>query len=337
MFAQMICERRTKILGYTGEVCYNEKIVYQEWKHNNKTFCLDYVQTYLRQKPCVLTQKAVDAAYADIYGGVSSCSSALYNVNEAVNIIKALTAANEIFDDNGNLTGAIKVQSRDENGDRAVINFYKADRISDVPEVTLDDRYRMERRCRISKDELSDINQKRLSSIDIIDVASVFRAIKCYQSYYGVVEAIINIKSKLDIYNLVENMQEILKSLNEIYIKKCAVTRTLENVLRRVSDAMALGASVYVSYVDGFLYTSIGENTIKTEVDNFFIVSELFQNIGITLCGAFMEITDKDTLMDFINSFSKNEKRNSEFEGIFKNISLVADNSEFYIAINAGY
>lgn len=324
-------------MGYSGEVYYNEEGVYQEWKHDNVTFCLSYAQTYLRQKPCLLTREAIDAAYSDIYNGVSSCSRVLLSVDEAMDIIKALVAASKIFDDNGNLTGAIKIQGADEYCNSATINFYKEGKISNAPEVELDNRYCVKRRQHTSKDELNDIKRKRVSGIDITGVSLVFRAMESYQSFYKTVEDLINIRSRNDIYSLIDTMQEVLKNINEIYIKKCAEALALQSVLKQASEAMASGTPVYVSYVDGFLYTSIGENTIKTELEDFFIVSELFQNNGITPCSAYVGINDKDTLMDFINSFPKNEKRSSEFEEIFKNISLVVGDSKFSIFISGGY
>ena len=323
-------------MGYTGGVSYNGKSVYEEWKYQNITFCLTYAQTYLRQKKCLLTQKAIDAAYSDIFSGVSSCSYVLYRVNDAMNIIKALTAAKEIFDDDGNLTGAIKIQGADTFCNHAVINFYKAGRVSDVPEVPLNDKYRVVKRRTSSDDELKDMRQKRIASVDILDVSSVFGAVKAYQSHYQFLEDVINIKSKSDIHNLVKTMKDVLRGINEIYIERCTAASKMETVLRKASEVVASGTPVYVSYEDGFLYTSIGESAIKTEI-GFLIVSELFQNVGIAPCDACMEITDKETLMDFINSFPKNEKRSPEFEGIIKNLSLVVDDSEFSIVISGGF
>lgn len=189
----------------------------------------------------------------------------------------------------------------------------------------------------LTKEELADIRKNRVSGMDIIEIFSAFLAVGNRNAKYNFVESVMNIRTRSDIYTLIETMQEMRNQINASYVKKCNIAAGIGNLLKRALKAMDCGISVFVFYSNDFLHMVIGEEIIKAEVGEFYIVSELFQNAGITLLSADMKISDKKTLMDFIDSFPLNKERNSNFESIFKNIGLVADSTEFTIEINAGY
>lgn len=323
-------------MGYTGSVCYNGNTVFSEWKADGSFYCMDYPTTFMRIKSCQIDIKSIGNA-RQIFHELCGCGPIAYEMRGVLSIIsrlETLLGSNiDMFDEKGNFIGVIKIQNADVFGNSRDINFYKIDRVSDVASADLGER------MIIKEDDMADIKRKRLLFINSIDIFSSFDRIddNMRSRYRDAVASITGIKSQSDVSRIIENMHQAYMELNDLYLENYRFEKEFTSILDNLSDRVADGSPVYVSYSDDQLHIIDGDKTsnIKGEFSAF---SGLFLNNGVDICQGEVKITDRQTLREFIDSFPLNKKRNLSFENIFNDIWHDTENGKaFTLSVSGGF
>ncbi len=319
-------------MGYTGTVNFNGENLFTELKCDNTFFCMNYPQTYMKGKLCLIDNDSIEETYETVSRGVEDC---LFSMKSALSIISSLSSILSICTENifdgDNFIGVIKIQNQDRFGNSQDINFYYPDRISEVPSVSIHER------IFVSDEDINDIKSKRFAYINYISIFSVFED-KGRDYYYSIVDEITNIKTRSDILNIIAKVNEQYLIMHQQYLKSYTEAMVVTEKLSSMKNKISQGKKIYVRYENKTLYIVDGNNTEQIPVEDFFHISNLFKNNGLNACYSQMTITDKKEFKDFIDSFPLNKKRDKNLEEvIYYAYNSLNDEDTFRFHMSGGF
>ena len=332
-------------MGYSGAINFNGISLFSEGKNYGK-YCMNYAENYNKQKPAKLTIKAIEECIKNINGGVTSYSSTMHCIRSAGNIIEKLGdmldgGFNPHFDENGNFLLIAKMQNSDSCGNSKTINYYKKDKVSEVPEVEFEERKFL------TDEDMEDMKRKRNFFIDTINVFSTLDGLERKidnerEVYKNFVYNLKNIKTRNDVFALLEEVNVYYKMLNEIYYEKYTFALKLTKMLESCKEMINKGEEVFAKCKGNELYLYSSKKYAKITYNKFFDIADLFDESGTSTSGSSCYITTLEDFKILIESFEymKREKRSPYIERILKeqyDTINTGSRREFKLYIGGGY
>ena len=242
------------------------------------------------------------------------------------------------MDEDGNFLLVAKIQNADKYGNSRSICFYTKDKVSNVPEVEINER------LTITEDQLEDIKRKRVEYIDVLSIFSMIEPLErdYRKPYKDFVDAICNIKTDNDIFALLEKANEYYTRLNQKYNELYSIAMNMTKKLQTCKSLIEEGKNVTIILREKVLIIKVeGEEFEKIEYGKLFNILEFFSCVGTSSLDSFVTIStlkEFETLISLFDTMGKNRSADIENLLINKYQYLLSNNiEEFELCIGGGY
>ena len=261
-------------MGYSGSI-YQQlgdspaTSVFIERKGDGES-CMIYPEIYHFNKKIEMNNKTIDETVNMLNNSSGSYHDLSYDMKRIYELIYSLSSFfgmtyKEVFDENENFLLIPRIESSDSCGNSELVSFYekktleKEDIVEKLPAI-------MERRHQglNTEEQLASAKMYSCCQIQYMNIYGAFSEVCKREDIDKMWEDIVNIKTKCDIFKLINRMHKYLDALNTKYNEKYELAKKLTNLLYHYKNRIKEGKKVFVSYCNEIIcFYCDGEDIIQ--------------------------------------------------------------------------